>query len=263
MIEEIKYFLLGLIQGLTEFFPISSSGHLELFSHIVGIAKEDPFLLFITVHFATALSTIIVYHKRIKYIILGLIKYRDKKDINFIFKLIISSFPTLLIYGLFSNQIDLLFVNTESLVCVMLIITGFILLATNLVKSSNNEIRVSHAILIGCAQALAIIPGISRSGATIATALYCKVKRDQAAEFSFLMALIPIIGGVLIKIIEFSVTNSSYDIELKGLIIAFFSAFFSGLFACKYMISIVQKNNLKYFGYYCFFIAGLTLIKLI
>lgn len=260
MIEEIKYFILGLIQGLTEFFPISSSGHLELFSHITDIATEDPLLLFITVHFATALSTIIVYHKRIKHILLGLIYFKNKNDINFVFKLIISSVPTIVIYVLFSSQIDLLFINAVNLVCVMLIITGFILIATNLVKTSNKEIHVLHAILMGCAQALAIVPGISRSGTTIATALCCKVKRDQAAEFSFLMALIPIIGGTLIKIVEFSTTNPSYDIEIQGLIIAFFSAFLSGLFACKYMIVIVQKNTLNYFGYYCICIGILFLL---
>ncbi len=260
MIEEIKYFILGLIQGVTEFFPISSSGHLELFSHISDIATKDPLLLFITVHFATALSTIIIYHQRIKHILLGLICYKNKTDIAFICKLIISSIPTIVIYGLFSNHIDLLFINSVNLVCVMLIMTGLILIATNLVKTSNNEIGFSHAILMGCAQALAIIPGISRSGSTIATALYCKVKRDQAAEFSFLMALIPIIGGALIKIVEFSTTNPSYDIEIQGLIIAFFSAFLSGLFACKYMIIIVQKNTLNYFGYYCIGIGILFLL---
>jgi len=250
MIDEVKYFILGLIQGLTEFFPISSSGHLELFSHVSNIAQEEPLLLFITVHFATALSTVIIYFERIKQILLGLLK-NNFRDTSFIFKLIISSIPTLVIYFLFNNQIDLLFINAVNLVCAMLIITGIILITTNFIKTSNSSITVLHAICIGCAQAIAIIPGISRSGVTIATALCFKVKREKAAEFSFLMALIPIIGGAILKISEFIATDFNDDIEIKGLIIAFLSAFFSGLFACKYMISIVKKKNLKYFGYYC------------
>ena len=250
MIDEVKYFVLGLIQGLTEFFPISSSGHLELFSHISNLAQEEPLLLFITVHFATALSTSIVYFERIKQTIAGLIK-QHPDDTNFILKLILSSIPTIIIYMLFNSQIDLLFTNAVNLVCLMLIITGIVLIYTNFITPSNGEITFFNAFLIGCAQAIAIIPGISRSGVTITTALCCKVKREKAAEFSFLMALVPILGGTLIKLVEFITTDTNNDIEIQGLSIAFMSAFFSGLFACKYMTSIVQKMNLKYFGYYC------------
>ena len=250
MIDEIKYFILGIIQGLTEFFPISSSGHLEIFAHVSKIAQEEPLLLFITVHFATALSTVIVYFKRIKKIILGLLN-KNNEDIGFILKLMVSSIPTFIIYVLFSNQIDLLFMGAVNLVCIMLIVTGLVLVFTNFIPISNNQITLLHAICIGCAQAIAIIPGISRSGFTIATALFFKIKREKAAEFSFLMALVPIIGGTILKLAEFLTTESNDEIEIKGLIIAFLSAFLSGLFACKYMISIVNKNNLKYFGYYC------------
>jgi len=250
MIDEIKYFILGIIQGLTEFFPISSSGHLEIFAHVSKIAQEEPLLLFITVHFATALSTVIVYFKRIKKIILGLLN-KNNEDIGFIMKLIVSSIPTFIIYVLFSHQIDLLFMGAVKLVSVMLIVTGLVLVFTNFIPASNHRITLFHAICIGCAQAIAIIPGISRSGFTIATALFCKIKREKAAEFSFLMALVPIIGGTILKLAEFLTTESNDEIEIKGLIIAFLSAFLAGLFACKYMISIVNKNNLKYFGYYC------------
>ena len=250
MIDELKYFILGLIQGLTEFFPISSSGHLEIFSHISNLAQEEPLLLFITVHFATALSTSIVYFERIKQIIVGLIN-QNIDDTSFILKLLLSSIPTIIIYLLFNSQIDLLFTNAINLVCLMLIITGIILIYTNFINRSNGDITFSNAFLIGCAQAIAIIPGISRSGFTITAALCCKVKREKAAEFSFLMALVPILGGTLIKLVEFITTDSSNDVDIQGLLIAFISAFFSGLFACKYMISIVQKKNLKYFGYYC------------
>jgi len=137
----------------------------------------------------------------------------------------------------------------------MLFLTGLILIMTNFISSSDSNITYLHSILMGCAQAIAIIPGISRSGATIAAALFCKVNREKAAEFSFLMALIPIIGGVILKIIEFSMEGAVFNIEINLLIIAFLSAFLSGLFACKYMILIVKDKNLKYFGYYCIIAA--------
>ena len=251
MIQEIKYFLLGLLQGLTEFFPISSSGHLELYSHISNIVDEEPLLLFITVHFATALSTIIVYRFRIKTIFLGVIRDKNKADISFILKVIVSSIPTLLLYLIFSHHIESLFSNGVILVCVMLIMTGFMLIATNFFRKSNNKINFKHTILIGLSQALAIIPGISRSGATISTALYFGINRKDAAEFSFLIGLVPIIGGTIIKFSEFLNAPSSQNFNSEALLIAFFSAFFSGLLACKYMIVIVENNNLKYFGYYC------------
>ena len=133
----------------------------------------------------------------------------------------------------------------------MLIVTGLVLVFTNFIPVANHRITLLNAICMGCAQAIAIIPGISRSGFTIATALFCKIKREKAAEFSFLMALVPITGGTILKLAEFLTTESNDEIEVKGLIIAFLSAFLAGLFACKYMISIVNKNNLKYFGYYC------------
>jgi len=253
MIEEIKYFFLGIIQGLTEFFPISSSGHIELYSNLLSVSKEHPILVVITVHFATALSTIFVYRHRIKKLSYGILFNRNKEDILFIFKLAISTIPIILVYLLLNQYIDLIFNNRISLVCIMLIVTGIILISTSFVKSSNKEINFWHALFMGLGQAVAILPGISRSGSTIAIALFCNVNRKKAAEFAFLMALAPIIGGAIVQFLDSGggLQRESYN----GLIIAFFSAFFSGLFACKYMIHIVHKNNLKYFGYYCIIIG--------
>ncbi len=251
MIEQIKYFFLGLIQGLTEFFPISSSGHLELFSYLSNIAEQEPLLLFITVHLATAFSTILVYRNKIKQVLIGVIKHNNKNDFSFLMKLVVSSLPMVVIYLLFSENIDFIFKNATHLVCLMLVFTGLVLLSTQFFKKSNKNIGYFDALLIGLAQALAIIPGISRSGATISTALFLKVNRDDAAEFSFLMGLAPILGGSLLKIVEFIFFGSIEQVEFKGLLLSFIAAFLSGLIACKYMIVLVQKNNLKYFGYYC------------
>ena len=251
MIEEIKYFILGLIQGLAEFFPISSSGHIVLYSSIMGIVEKHPLLLSIVVHFATTLSTIVVYRDRIRGIVIGLFKHRQQSQMHFILQLVISTLPIIFVGIFFRNNIESLFDNATHLVCLMLVFTGLVLMLTNKFNKGNKKITFKSAFIIGIAQALAILPGISRSGLTIATAVYLKIDRKLAAEFSFLMALIPIIGISLIEIyLLISLTNLQ-DINIAAILISFFTAFFSGLFACKYMIKIVQNNNLNYFGYYC------------
>lgn len=254
MIELIKYFILGLLQGLTEFFPISSSGHVELYKYIAQVADEHPLLLIITIHFATALSTIVVYRQKIKHILLGTIN-KNQQDIDFVLKLLVSTVPIIIIYFFLKHNIDNVFDNASYLVSIMLIITGIILIISSIFKNAKYEISFKYAFLMGLAQALAILPGISRSGSTISMALCCGVKRSQAAEFSFLMGLAPIIGGAIIHIMEFGSVSDINNMEIQGLIIAFLTAFISGLFACKYMIHIVKNNNLKYFGYYCILIG--------
>ena len=263
MIEEIKYLILGAIQGLAEFFPISSSGHIVLFSSVLNVAEKNPLLLSIIVHFATTLSTITIYRNRIKAILIGVVKHKKQKHINFVLKLIVSSLPIVIVGALFRERIDLMFENATQLVCAMLLLTGLLLIMTNMFKVEKKEINFLHAFIMGLAQAVAILPGISRSGLTIATALFLQIKRKDAAEFSFLMVLIPIIGITIIEIyLLVSLSTDIQHIEKKGLLIAFFSAFFSGLFACQYMIKIVQKNNLQYFGYYCVAIGLLSWIVL-
>ena len=259
MIEEFKYFILGLIQGLAEFFPISSSGHIVLFSSVLGVIEEHPLLLSITVHFATTLSTIIIYQKKIKSLFWGVVKARNQQDVNYLLKLLLSAIPIVFLGLFFRDDVNRSFDNTTLASC-MLIFTGFFLILSTFFKSEKNEITFINAFIIGLGQAVAILPGISRSGLTITTALFLKIKRKDAAAFSFLMALFPIAG---ITVVELSVFFHKYNLisyeDIKVLLIAFFSAFISGLFACKYMIQIVQNNSLRYFGYYCI-IIGLIFI---
>ena len=258
MIEEIKYFLLGLIQGLAEFFPISSSGHIVIFSSLLDIVEEHPLLLSITVHFATTISTIIVYFNRIKSLIKGVFINNIQTDISYFLKIIFSSVPVVLIGFLFKEHIELVFSDFIYLVSIMLLITGFILLSTNLFSSEEKNITYYHALLMGLAQAFALLPGISRSGVTISMALLCKIKRKKAAEFSFLMVLLPIIGITFLELMTLYYSDITLNLnQITGLLIAFFTSLFSGLFACRYMIHIVQMDSLKYFGYYCIF-AGLV-----
>ena len=254
MIEEFKYFLLGLIQGITEFFPISSSGHIELFKDVASLAHNDPVLLMIIVHFATALSTVFVYQARIKNIIHGIIIQYDKSAVSFFLKLSISTIPIILSFLFLDTYIDSIFQNATVLVCIMSVCTGLLLISTVFTKDNQKDISYKHAFFMGLAQAIAILPGISRSGSTISTAIFLKIERKKAAEFSFLMGLAPIIGGAIFKMINYNTEVITID-EIRGLLIAFFTAFFSGLFACRYMIKIVQNNSLHYFGFYCIFIG--------
>ena len=259
MIEEFKYILLGLIQGLAEFFPISSSGHIILFSSILDVAEEHPLLLSITVHFATTLSTIIIYRQRLKMIFSEIIKNHNKNEIDFFLKIIFSALPIIIIGLLFRTKIELIFEELIYLVSVMLMLTGFILITTRYIPKGQQKITFYHAFLIGIAQAFAIIPGISRSGATISMALMCKINRKDAAEFSFLMVLTPIIGITFIELTTLWLSDYILeDIHIKGLFLAFFTSLLSGLFACKYMIKLIQNNSLKYFGYYCILIGLLS-----
>jgi undecaprenyl-diphosphatase len=256
MIEEFKYFLLGLIQGVAEFFPISSSGHLLLLSSILDVAEKNPLLLSITVHFATTLSTIVIYHNKLKKILFGIIKQKDKVAISYVLKILISSIP-ILIVGLFlKDYVEELFNNSILIVLIMLFITGCVLLSTTFFSLGEKRISYYYAFLIGLAQAVAILPGISRSGATISTALFLKIDKKNAADFSFIMVLLPIIGITFLELIIFTSSEIQLDFaQMKGLVIAFITSFISGVFACKYMISIVQHNNLKYFGLYCILVA--------
>ena len=259
MIEELKYFLLGLIQGLAEFFPISSSGHLVLFSELIDLAHDHPLLLSIVVHFATTLSTILIYNKKIFKITRGLIS-KNQQSISFVGKIIVSTLPIIIIGFVLRDKIEFIFDDSTRLVAIMLIITGLILFFTRQNTLSKKDITYVDALLMGLAQSIAIIPGISRSGVTISMALMCKVDKEKAAEFSFLMVLIPIIGITILELIVFASSSFILDSsEIYGLLIAFLTALISGLFACKYMIKLVHNNNLKYFGYYCL-IVGLIFI---
>ena len=255
MIEELKYFLLGLIQGLAEFFPISSSGHIVLFSNLIDLSSNHPLLLSIVVHFATTLSTIIVYKKRIFNTLKG-VMCQSHESVSFVTKIIVSSLPIVIVGILFREKIEFVFNHSTQLVALMLTLTGLMLVFNHKQTTPKNHINYMDALLMGVAQSIAILPGISRSGATISMALLCKIDRKKAAEFSFLMVLLPIIGITIIELII--LLSSSINLkssEIYGLIIAFFSALISGLFACRYMIRLVQNNNLKYFGYYCILVG--------
>ncbi|MEL7004081.1 MAG: undecaprenyl-diphosphate phosphatase [Bacteroidota bacterium] len=261
----LEAIILGIIQGLTEFLPVSSSGHIELGSYFLNVKNKDNLLFSIIVHGATALSTIIVFRKDIIEILSGLLEFKWNEATKFTLKIIISMIPVGIVGILFEEQIEALFTGNIVFVASMLGVTGLLLLFTFFAKAKNNNVSYLHAIIIGFAQSIAILPGISRSGSTIATALILGVEKSNAARFSFLMVLPPILGATLLKTLDF-IENPSIAEGTSGLtlLVGFIAAFISGLLACQWMIAIVKKGKLIYFAYYCFIIAfGVLIYSLI
>lgn len=243
--------ILGIIQGLTEFLPVSSSGHLELGKSILGdnSLPKESMIFTVVLHFATALSTIVVFRKDIIEIIKELLKFEWNSNTQFIFKIIISMLPAALIGVFFETELESLFSNNIVLVGAMLIITGLLLLLADRAQNTSKNVSFKNALTVGVAQAVAILPGISRSGATISTAVLLGIDKTKAARFSFLM-VIPLIFGKIFKDI-FSGELSYENAQITSLGIGFIAAFVSGLLACTWMIRLVKNSQLKYFAYYC------------
>lgn len=258
----IEALILGIIQGLTEFLPVSSSGHLEIGSYVLGIKSKDNLLFSIVVHGATALSTIIVFRKDIRDIILDLFQFKWNESTEFTLKIIISIIPVGIVGVFFEDQIEAFFGGRILLVGSMLLFTGLLLSFTFFKKNTSGEISYAKAFLIGLAQAIAIMPGISRSGSTIATALLLGVDKVKATRFSFLMVLVPIMGAMMLKIKDlFENPELASDTSSAVLFIGFTAAFISGLVACRWMITIVKKGKLIYFAIYCFIIGSIAIIS--
>ena len=244
--------ILGIIQGLTEFLPVSSSGHLELAKFILGDESmpEESLLMTVVLHAATALSTVVVFWKEIKEIFAGLLQFKWNKEFQFSLKIILSMIPAALVGIFFDEEIDALFGGQILLVGSMLFITGLLLFLADKAQKTEKDTSFGHALFIGLAQAIAILPGISRSGATISTSVLLGIDRERAARFSFLMVVPLIFGKMADDILGGSISTDMAT--LLPLSIGFISAFLTGLIACKWMIQLVKKSQLKYFAYYCF-----------
>lgn len=254
----LEAFLLGLIQGLTEFLPVSSSGHLELSKILLGVNAEKSLIFTVVVHGATVLSTIIVFRKDLAQIIRKFFEFKWNFEMRYVIKIFISMIPVLIIGLFFKEHVESFFTGNLLLVGSMLLITAVLLAFTYYAKAREKAISYWDALGIGVAQAFAVLPGISRSGATISTGLLLGNKRENVARFSFLMVLIPIIGANMKDLNEGSATLEG-GIGILPLIIGFLAAFVSGLLACKWMIKLVKRGKLLYFAIYCA-IVGLTAI---
>ena len=262
--------LLGLIQGLTEFLPVSSSGHLMIFKQLLGVDGEGFLDFTVTVHFATGLATLVVFWSVIWQLLKGLFKFKYNDQTDYVCKLLVSLIPVALVGFLFKDQVDALFSGSLRQVACGLCVTAALLWVSDsagkrfrvpVARDTRNGITYWQALVVGVAQALAVVPGVSRSGSTIGTGLLTGVKRESMAQFSFLMVLIPIIGEQSLDLLKAAAGAQSFGgVGTLPLVLGFLSAFVSGLFACKVMIALVKRAKLLWFALYCLLVAGLIFI---
>lgn len=259
----IEALILGILQGLTEYLPVSSSGHLAIGSALFGIEGEDNLTFTIVVHVATVLSTLVILWKEINWIFRGLFKFQMNEETRYVVNIIISMIPIGIIGVFFKDYVEDIFGSGLLVVGCMLFITALLLTYSYYAKPRPKEkISMKDAFIIGLAQACAVLPGLSRSGSTIATGLILGNKKESLAQFSFLMVIPPILGEALLdgmKIIK-DASMAGAEISTLSLIVGFLAAFISGCIACKWMINIVKKGKLIYFGIYCAIAGILTII---
>lgn len=256
--NEIQAFILGLIQGLTEFLPVSSSGHLEIGHAVLGVKTESNLTFAVTVHAATVLSTLVVFRKDIVILLTDLFAFKWNESTQYIFKLLFSAVPVLIVGLFFAKEVEQFFTGNLLLVGSMLLVTAGLLFFAHFVKKREEDITWGRAFVIGIAQALAVLPGVSRSGATIATGLVTGARKDEIARFSFLMVLIPVLGAAFLDILGHDFSTES-AIGTTPLIIGFLAAFVSGVFACSAMIKIVKRGKLIYFALYCIIVGFIAI----
>jgi undecaprenyl-diphosphatase len=260
MLELLKALVLGIIQGLTEFLPVSSSGHLELAKWVMqddSLAAESM-LMTVTLHAATALATIVVFRKDIVEILKDLFKFQWNDGTKFAALIVVSMIPAAIVGVLFDDVLEALFDRQIVLVAIMLIVTGLLLFLADRAQNTEKAGAWKVASSLGLAQAVAILPGISRSGATISTSVMLGIDREKSARFSFLMVVPLILAKMAKDMLDGDFTASS--VSLPELSVGFLAAFFTGILACVWMIKLVKKAELKWFAYYCFAVAAVVLI---
>ena len=257
--DSIEAIVLGIIQGLTEFLPVSSSGHLELAKAILGDTSvpEESLTFTVVLHFATALSTLVIFRKEVVEIFKGLFQFKWNEELKFSLKIIVSMIPAVIIGLLFEEQLEAFFGGKILLVGIMLLVTAVLLLLADKAKITNKKVSFLNAIIIGISQAIAMLPGISRSGATISTSVLLGIDRTKAARFSFLM-VVPLIFGKIGKDLLSGDLNLQSS-EVIPISAGFIAAFLAGLFACKWMIALVKKSKLSYFSLYCAIIGSIAI----
>lgn len=251
--------LLGLIQGLTEFLPVSSSGHIQLGEAMLGVEETDSLSFTIIVHAATMLSTVVVFRQDIAGIFKGLFQ-GQRQELTFAGQVILSMIPAAIVYVFFNEQLESFFGEDLTMVGICLWVTALLLALTSVAPAGNKPLSFGRALLIGTAQAIAMLPGISRSGSTISTALYLGMDKTRATQFSFLMVIPLILGGTILDVASMADAPAGTGIPFSVQAVGFASAFLAGLFACRAMIGIVRKGKLWYFAVYCAIAGTLALL---
>jgi undecaprenyl-diphosphatase len=255
--------VLGLIQGLTEYLPVSSSGHLAIGQALFGMNDGADNLMFtVAVHVATVLSTVVILWSEIDWVLKGLFKFKMNDETKYVLNIIVSMIPVGVVGLLFKDQVEEIFGSGLLVVGCCLLITAALLTFSYYAKPRQKEhISMKDAFIIGIAQAIAVLPGVSRSGSTIATGLLLGNKKESLAQFSFLMVIPPILGEALLDVLKMMKgENVMGGIETLPLMVGFVAAFLAGCVACKWMISIVKRGKLIYFGIYCAIVGVVTII---
>ena len=265
--------LLGLVQGLTEFLPVSSSGHLMICKELLGVDGEGFLDFTVTVHLATVLATLVVFWKAIWQLLKGFFQFKYNDETDYVCKILVSLIPVAVVGFFFKDFVEGLFGESLIPVGVGLCFTAALLLLSDYsgrlfrrpgrpVKEVRNGISYGQAFLVGLGQAVAVAPGVSRSGTTIATGLVSGVRREVMAQFSFLMVLIPIIGEQLLDIVKAVAGEGGLagGVGTMSLLLGFVAAFVSGLFACKAMVALVRRARLGWFALYCVLVAVLIFV---
>ena len=270
--DTLEALWLGLLQGLTEYLPVSSSGHLAIGSALLGIESEENLMFTVAVHVATVLSTLVVLGKEIVSLFKGTFSPlqggtgldRLNADQRYMLNIVISMIPIGIVGLFFKDTVEEIFVSGLLIVGCCLLFTAALLAFSYFARPRQREnISAWHAFIIGCAQALAVLPGLSRSGTTIATGLILGNNKERMAQFSFLMVIPPILGEALLDILKASKEGFGAafgDLTVSALLAGFIAAFISGILACKWMIGIVKKGKLIYFAYYCLVVGIITII---
>jgi len=257
--------ILGIVQGLTEFLPVSSSGHLEIGHVLLGTAGEENLTFAVIVHAATVLSTLVVLWNEVAQLFRGTfttLQWNAEKD--YVAKILVSMIPVFIVGMFFKDEVEAFFGNGLLLVGICLLITAALLALSEWLQkrrqSAGHEVGYKDAFIIGIAQACAVLPGLSRSGTTIATGLLCGVKKESVAQFSFLMVLIPIMGEALLDGIKLITGEETGTLELIPALVGFVAAFATGCFACRFMIEIVRRQRLVWFALYCAIVGTVAIL---
>ena len=265
---ELQALLMGLLQGLTEYLPVSSSSHLTIASALFGIEGEENLTFTIAVHVATVLSTLVILWREIAWLLRGLVDTKApllSPERKYILAIVISMIPIGIVGVFFKDYVEAIFGSGLLIVGFSLIITAALLTMSYYARPrQKEEISLWQAFVIGLAQSIAVLPGLSRSGSTIATGLLLGVKKEKMAQFSFLMVIPPILGEALLSILEAAKDGAEAavgSISMSALLIGFIAAFVSGCLACKWMVSIVKKGKLVYFGVYCAIVGSIILLS--
>lgn len=254
--------ILGLIQGLTEYLPVSSSGHLTIGQEILGVSGEDNLAFDVAVHVATVLSTLVVLWREVEWIFKGLFKFQMNDETKYVVNILVSMIPVGIVGVFFKDQVEAVFGSGLLIVGIMLLVTAALLTFSYYAKPrQKSRISIKDAFIIGIAQACAVLPGLSRSGSTIATGLLLGDKKEKLAQFSFLMVIPPILGEALLDVLKTVKGENVFgSIGVVPLLVGFLAAFVSGCFACRWMINIVKKGKLIYFGIYCAIVGAIAIV---